>query len=340
MSGIDCMPKSDSLGGWPVVGHGWALERLERAVSRRQLSHAYLFAGPQQVGKRTVAKAFAQALLCETGSGTPCGACSTCKRISQGRYPDVQEISAEKNTIQIDQIRALQADVALSPLEGAYKVFIIREIERATLPAANALLKTLEEPPPSVVLLLTSTRRDRVLPTILSRCQVIGLRPVPQELIESMLVETRSVDPERAVLLARLSSGSPGWAIDALGDSGMWQKRSRRIEELLALTGQDAFDRLQYAEVLSHQSGDVEQALGFWSTWWHDVLLIQQGLHTAIVNLDRRAQLNQMAGALRQDQVMSALSDVAITLRRIRANVNARLALEVLALRLPRAAVA
>ena len=105
------------------------------------------------------------ALRDRPGRRAPCGECRTCQRVAQGRYPDVQFIAAEKNAIQIDQVRALQADAAVAPLEGRRKIFIIQEIERATLPAANALLKSLEEPPPQVILLLTATRRDQVLPT-------------------------------------------------------------------------------------------------------------------------------------------------------------------------------
>ena len=219
---------------WPVIGHEWATELLAQAIRGGRPSHAYLFTGLSQVGKTTLARAFAQALLCETGQGAPCGGsvdpCRTCQRVAQGRYPDVQFIAAEKNAIQIDQVRALQADAAVAPLEGRRKIFIIQEIERATLPAANALLKSLEEPPPQVILLLTATRRDQVLPTILSRCQLVGLRPLPLEQVQTALQERWHVDEERAALLARLSGGRLGWAVTAHTDPELWQARevSRR----------------------------------------------------------------------------------------------------------------
>jgi len=328
---------------WPIIGHEWAVNLLAQTVASGRLSHAYLFTGPAQVGKTTLARAFAQAILCERGSGEPChgveGACRICQRIAQGRYPDLQVIAAEKNTIQIEQVRVLRSDAALSPLEGRYKVFIIREIERATPPAANALLKTLEEPPPHVILLLTSHRRDLVLPTVLSRCQIVGLRPAPLEQIRAAL-EARGAAPERAELLARLSGGRVGWALGAQAHPEVVQTRGRHIDELLALTTDGYIGRLGYAESLSRQTDAIEDTLGQWATWWRDVLLIQRGNPDGVINLDRRVQLTQQALLYRPEQVEGALSDLMQTLHRIKANVNARLALDVLALRLPRPAVA
>ncbi|OQA38680.1 MAG: DNA polymerase III subunit tau [Chloroflexi bacterium ADurb.Bin325] len=277
--------------------------------------------------------------MCERGEGPPCGVCLPCRRVAEGRYPDVQLIRAEKNTIQIDQVRSLQADAAIAPLEGRRKVFIIREIERATPPAANALLKTLEEPAPHVVLLLTSNRRDQVLPTILSRCQVMGLRPMPLDQLQAALETRWGLDEERARLLARLSAGRLGWAVTAHTDPELWERRTGRLDDLLGLVAGNAIARLAYAEKLS-RADDVEAVLGLWATWWRDVLLVQQHIPEAVLNLDRKPQLLQQAELFGAEQVQSALADLVQTLHRIRANVNLRLALDVLLLRLPKPAVA
>ena len=338
------------MADWGVMGHGWAVDLLAQAVRSDRVSHAYLFLGPEQIGKTTLAKAFAQALVCEqasgpNGDGGPCGSCRACRRVSEGRYPDVQVIAAEKNWIQIDQVRNLQIDGAVAPLEGKRKVFVVQEIERATPPAANALLKTLEEPPPHVVLLLTSNRRDMVLPTVLSRCQIIGLRALPIDDVAKALQTRWGVDEDQAALLARLSAGRLGWAVTAVTDADMWQRRSKYLDDLLTLTGEGHVGRLNYAEGLSRASGQVETALGLWATWWRDVLLIQQGLLVqqgqveALLNLDRKSQLIQQAGLYRPEQVQGALTDLIQTLRRVRGNVNVRLALDVLLLRLPKPAV-
>lgn len=328
---------------WPIVGHEWAVNLLANAIVAGRLSHAYLFIGPAQVGKTTLARAFAQAILCEKQTGEPCRAdaqpCHACQRIAEGRYPDLQLIAAEKTTIQIDQVRDLQSDAALSPLEGRYKIFIIREIERATAPAANALLKTLEEPPAHVILILTSHRRDLVLPTVLSRCQILNLRPAALEKVQAALETRWGVEPTQAALLSRLSGGRVGWAVTAHLQPEVAQERRRRLEELLALTATGYVGRLSYAEKLSRQPDAVEETLGLWAAWWRDVLLIQRGAPEAIVNLDYRAQLVQQAGLYHTAQVEAALRNLVQTLHRIRANVNVRLALDVLTLRLPKPGV-
>lgn len=324
---------------WPVVGHEWALDLLAHSIRGGRPSHAYLFTGPAQVGKTTVAWAVAQALVCEhstEGDGAPCGVCRTCQRIVQNRYPDVQFVSAAKNVIQIDQVRDLQTDAAISPLEGRYKVFIINEIERATLPAANALLKTLEEPASHVVLLLTGNRRDQVLPTILSRCQIVSLRPLPVVQICEALQAQWGVDEVRALLLARLSAGRLGWAVTTHQDPESWQARGRRLDDLLTLTAEGHLRRLAYAEALSRVGDEVEMTLRLWTGWWRDVFLVQQQLDGDVLNLDRKAQLAQQASLYRPEQVESALLDLLQTLQRIKANVNMRLALDVLLLRLPK----
>jgi DNA polymerase III subunit delta' len=332
------------MAGWPVIGHEWAVDLLQRAIGGGRLSHAYLLIGPSQVGKHTLAQALAQTLLCaeaapdgsHAGPDRPCGVCRACRLVAQRRHPDLQTITAERNNIQIDQVRALQSEAALSPVEGRYRVFIVREIERATAPAANALLKTLEEAPPRVVMLLTSVRRDQVLPTILSRCQPIALRPLPEEQVRAALVARWGAPPERAALLARLSCGRLGWAVSAHLDPALWEERTHRLDELVTLGGQGHLARLAYSEALSRQSEAVDRTLGLWATWWRDLMLVQNGVTQAVVNLDHRDQLVQQAGLYLPGQVRAALVDVLETRRRIHANVNLRLALDVLALRLPR----
>ena len=146
-----------SLTSWPVFGHRWAVDLLDRGLRAGRLPHALLLAGPTQVGKRTLAMALAAALICQADE-KPCGQCRSCRLVAQGVHPDVRLVAADDSergrdgVLKIDQIREMQREASLSPMEARYKIFVLRDLDRANLPAANALLKTLEEPPAQVVI--------------------------------------------------------------------------------------------------------------------------------------------------------------------------------------------
>ncbi|HRO91740.1 MAG TPA: DNA polymerase III subunit delta', partial [Promineifilum sp.] len=181
--------------GWrTIVGHDWAVRLIANAILHDRVGHAYLITGPEQIGKMTLARTFAQALNCTAESGLrPCGACRACQLIQADKHPDVRVILPEVSergamSIKIEQMRRLQQDLSLSTYEANYKVAILKRFDTANLNAANAFLKTLEEPPSNVVLILTATDSDTLLPTINSRCRTIGLRPMPADLIEETLM--------------------------------------------------------------------------------------------------------------------------------------------------------
>ncbi|HEY1407660.1 MAG TPA: hypothetical protein VF434_01895, partial [Promineifilum sp.] len=177
--------------GWrEVIGHEWAVRLLSNAIIHDRVGHAYLFTGLEHIGKSTLARTFAQALNCEAGvEQRPCGECRACRLTGSDRHPDVKIIEPDVNdrgvkSIKIDAVRQLQAELSLSSYEGRHKVAILRRFDTATLSAANAFLKTLEEPPGHVVLILTALDGDTLLPTIISRCRRVDLRQIPAELIE------------------------------------------------------------------------------------------------------------------------------------------------------------
>ena len=199
-----------------IVGHEWAVDLLRGAIIHDRVGHAYLFTGPRQVGKTTLARSFAMALNCEASSlaERPCGHCRPCKLIGDGRHPDVRlllpEVSGRgKSALKIDQIRGLQQELSLTPTEARYKIAIIKQFDAANQSAANAFLKTLEEPPNHVILLLTASEADALLPTITSRCRTIALRPLPTNSIEQVLGESYRAKPDQAHLLSHLVGPSP-----------------------------------------------------------------------------------------------------------------------------------
>ena len=322
---------------WHVVGHKWAVDLLNRALASERVAHAYLLTGQPQVGKRSLALNFAQALNClnDNNEERPCGQCLACRKIAHGSHPDVQLIEGEGGSLKIAQMRTLQHEAALSPLEGRWKVYIIRQMERATAEAANCLLKTLEEPPAHVILLLTASRSDALLPTIVSRCQVLNLRPLANETVQRALQERWGVDAERAQLLARLSGGRLGWAVAASQNDAILSRREKHLDEMTELLGQGRVERLEYAQQLSRNPEAAPELLHLWLSWWRDLLLVTSESSAEISNIDREDAVRAQAQRYSLGQVRDFVEALRATAWRLEHNANTRLTLEVLMLSLP-----
>ncbi|RME48260.1 MAG: DNA polymerase III subunit delta' [Caldilineae bacterium] len=320
-----------------IVGHHWAVALLQQAIERNTFPHALLITGISQVGKRTLAHALAMALTCH-GEPKPCRACPSCRKALSGNHPDIFIEEAETfaaETLKIEQIRDLQHNLSLSPHEGRYKIAILCDFERATLAAANALLKTLEEPPAHARLILTARTADRLLPTITSRCQRLPLRPVPAAAIDAFLQQHMDAPPETAHLLSRLAQGRPGWAIGALQQPEILEQRKKWLADLLSLTGRGYATRLNYAHTLSRSDTPLTEPLHLWLLWWRDVLLTHSGLFAATINTDHAEALQWMAQHLPASQIRRAITLTYNALQNFNHNVNPRLNLEVLLLNLP-----
>lgn len=313
---------------WQTVGHDWAIQRLQNVVQRQHLTHAYLFTGPASIGKLSLALDMSAALNCPSAT-RPCDACPSCQRTRQRRHPDVLLVEPDQGKIKIDQIRDLQRDLALSPYMGSWRICVIRDLHLATTEASNALLKTLEEPPARVILLLTANDASLLLPTIVSRCQVFGLRAVPRETIAAALVERWHQSLERAELLARLSAGRMGWAIRACEDATLLEEREQQITELLAVMESGRAGRLKAAEALSKQE-NLSEVLQAWQTWWRDMVCVASGCDELVVNSDYLPTLHQLAQDYPLPKAQAAVRQAENALQQLEQNVNARLALEVL----------
>ena len=323
-----------SLSHWPIAGHAWAVAQLQRAIDEDRIAQAYLITGPAQVGKAALARALAMAINC-TGRPRPCGQCRACARIASNTHADVRVVAPDGERMKIDQIRDLQRELSLSPLEARMRVAILDDFDRATVEAMNALLKTLEEPPSKVVLLVIAPEAEVLLPTIVSRCQIIALRPLTAAQVRAALIE-RGVDAQRAELLAHLSGGRMGWALYAAKDGSLLEKRAARLGELAQLLSASRIERFTYAEALARNTTQARETIDVWRTWWRDVLLASAGSDADVTNVDRREEIRWMAARIDVDRARSAAEACTRALWQLDRNAAARLVIEVMLLGLPK----
>ena len=336
---------------WQTYGHDSAIQTLERALDEGRVAHSWLIAGPPQVGKTTLALDMARAVNCvpdgaSGGDSPPCGACGQCRRIGSGMHPDIRVVGLEKarsgrlrTLVSIEQVREVQRELSLLPYEGASRVVIFESAELFSEEAANSLLKTLEEPPERVMLLLLASDAEAVLPTILSRCRQIRLKPLPASAIARFLIERNAVLPDDAREIAGLAAGRIGWAVNAVADPSLLERVSETLDGIEAMVGSSLADRFDYAEKLAGKfSADrksVYDELDLWQSWWRDALLAGQDRTELAANVARLEAVSAVAERLPAESVVSAIKTVRRTEFLLRRNVTPRLAIESMMLALP-----
>ena len=324
-----------------IIGHAWAVSRIWDAIEHGRLAQSHLFVGPPSVGKRTLALATARELLSRSAKDRGRAA----QLVDQHKHPDLFWIEAEgdgtNRSIKVETVRELLHSLSLAPVESTHRVVVICDAHLMTDSGKNALLKTLEEPNASVVLILTAPSVDQVLPTIASRCQVMTLRPASPQSIASAL-QQRGVEPAQAAFIARLSRGRVGWALRAIEDEDLLAERKERLDQLQTLLAADYTQRLLFAEKLARQDGPTVQAtLEEWALFWRDVV---QAMHagtasgpnmTPLRNIDYLSLITTTAQTSHLATITALLRRLTQTAHFIQQNVNMRLALDVLMLNLP-----
>jgi DNA polymerase-3 subunit delta' len=327
-----------------VIGHDWAADVLRNAIQYDRIGQSYLITGPAQVGKSTLARVFAQALNCTAANPEerPCGRCRSCSLIAAGRHPDVQVVTGEVSgrgitTLKIDQIRELMQQLSLTAAEARYKVAILKGFETANPSAANAFLKTLEEPPSNVVLILTAADADTLLPTITSRCRVIALRPLNYHLVEESLIERWGVEPELARLLARLSDGRLGWAVKTAQNPVVLEIRADQLQQLYEALAGSRVDRFILAEELCKKPELLPELLQTWLSWWRDCALLGVGgrENGTLTNFDQKSQMLDLLENRPVSEAVNGLRQTGLAIWQLEHNANSRLVMENLLLRYP-----
>jgi DNA polymerase-3 subunit delta' len=308
-----------------IIGHQRILYFLKKSIKNKRLAHAYLFTGPAHLGKRAVAREFIRML-----NG---------QEIDQTVHPDVLIIEpavVEKNgvskelAISIEQAREIQHQMSLFPYQADYKIALIDQAERLTAEASNCLLKTLEEPSGQAILILVTANPEMLLPTIISRCQLVKFLPVAEREIEKAL-KTSSSSGSGLKRIVRLANGRPGLAIQYLESPELLAEQDKIIGQLEGLLRADLSERYKYVESMAKNVPLARQILNYWLFWFRDLFLLANQRSDLIIH----PETTRYQGAYSLPKLKRIIEVIKKT-DWLLANpsINARLALEVLMLEL------
>ncbi len=314
-----------------IKGQDNAVNLLKRAVETGRVSHAYLFFGPESVGKKYTAIQFAKVLNCAQNLSDSCDSCFSCQKIDKEIHPDFQLIEPDGIHIKIDQIRELNKNSQLSATIGKKRIYIIDGVEKMEEAASNSFLKTLEEPNASVVFLLITANIEALFSTIISRCQLIHFNPLGVKEIKEILEKKYEISSELAELPARLSNGKISEAL-RIYDEKILERRKEIIDLLLNLSLDKVDNIFSKAEewAKKENSQDVNDILNLISSWYRDILIYKEckGDIEMLANIDKTDKISALANKFKTENLNKILENIENTKWMIFRNINKQLAIE------------
>lgn len=315
-----------------IIGHEQLISYFKKSIAHGNISHAYILSGEEGIGKMTLARAFAMSLLCETK--TACGRCHSCRQFLSDNHPDVIYVQHEKEqSIGVDDIREqVVADTEIRPYQGGFKIYIIDEAEKLTPQAQNALLKTIEEPPEYVVIMLLSSHEESFLQTILSRCITLRVRPLTDQAVMNYLIGSRGMEQHQAGVCTAFARGNLGKAA-ALADSEEFMDMHAKTIDIL----KNIYNEPLYLsrEKMMEVKGEISEVLDTMRLWYRDVVVFKATQDSnLLIFKDEQQTIKYMADHSSfngLNEIQNAIEKAEV---RLKANVGYELTIELLLLTL------
>lgn len=316
-----------------VIGHGSVIDFLEKSIKKNKVSHAYVLNGEKGCGKRKVAEAFCLALQCEKGGTDGCMECGACRRVLSGNHPDVIHLVREKeNSIGVEEVRTqINGDVMIKPYDGRYKIYVIEDAHLLTVQAQNALLKTIEEPPEYVVILLLTSNADQLLPTILSRCILLNLRPVGLDKIRDYLMKEYQLPDYKAETCAAFSQGNVGRAIRLASSEDFNERKEMALRLLRHVQDMEIQEMVEYVKSLQENKTDLMEYMDLLLTWYRDLLLFKTTADAnRLIFKEETAEIKRQAGKISYRGIEVVMDAIRVAKTRLEARVNIEITMELL----------
>ena len=318
-----------------ILGHEMIKDHFRKAIENHKVSHAYILAGEEGMGRKSLANAFAMTLLCEKGLKEPCMECHSCKQMLSDNHPDVIHVTHEKpGSIGVDDIRKQINDtIMIKPYSSYYKIYMVDEAEKMTVQAQNALLKTIEEPPSYAVIILMTTNPDAFLPTILSRCIQLKIKPLRDYVVKGYLVEKLGVPVEKAEVYAAFARGNLGKAIHIASSEEFGELYRAVLTLLKNIKNMDLPALLEFIKKLQEDHLDINECLDFMQLWYRDILMykVTKDMNLLIFK-DEYKTVSEICSHSSYEGLEAVLEAIDKAKQRLDANVNTELALELMLL--------
>jgi DNA polymerase III subunit delta' len=317
-----------------MIGHESIIQHLQNAIISNKISHAYIFHGEEGMGKKTLAEAFAKTLQCEERGILSCDRCKSCLQADTFNHPDIIRVTHEKNSIGVDDIRLqVNADIQVKPYSSPYKIYIIDDADRLTEQAQNALLKTMEEPPEYAVIILLTASISVILPTILSRCVTLNLKPINKQVIKEFLMVNHKIPDYMAEVSATFSGGNVGKAMKYASSEGFGQMKDNVLHILKFIDEMELYEVVSGLKFLTADKNNIEDYIDLMILWYRDVLMFKATMdpdlllyREELTFLNKQANIRSYEGV---DRIIQAMEKAKI---RLKANVNFDIAVELMLL--------